>query len=71
MVSHNDTSEAIEDLRHASVIVGWGTENDVKYWIVRNSYGDKFGEKGDFKIIRGYDWFHTESFAVAFDVELI
>lgn len=44
---------------HAVVIVGWGTEVDedaktsTPYWIVRNSWGPEWGDKGYFKILRG------------------
>lgn len=42
---------------HAIEIVGWGDyyENSKKipYWLIKNSWGDKWGDKGYFKIARG------------------
>ena len=37
---------------HAVAIVGYGAENGVDYWKVRNSYSTKFGEDGYFRIER-------------------
>lgn len=38
---------------HAIEIVGWGQEENLPFWIIKNSWGDKWGDKGYFKIIRG------------------
>jgi cathepsin B len=38
---------------HAVVIVGWGETETEKYWIVRNSWGNSWGDEGYFKILRG------------------
>jgi hypothetical protein len=37
---------------HAVNLVGYGSENGKDFWIIRNSWGTSWGEKGYFKILR-------------------
>lgn len=73
----NGKGEAIGG--HAIEIVGWGEENNNKYWIIKNSWGDKWGRNGYFYIKRGSntceiennivtgvpDFFYPENFILA------
>jgi cathepsin B len=38
---------------HAVEMIGWGVENGVDYWWIKNSWNDQWGDQGYFKIKRG------------------
>jgi len=58
---------------HSCLIVGWGfdEQDEMKYWIVRNSYGADWGEEGNFRVRRGLNDFGFEGNLVAFDPVLL
>lgn len=46
------TGKCGEQVDHGVVVVGYGSENGKDYWLVRNSWGIKWGESGYVKIER-------------------
>ncbi|KAK8805445.1 hypothetical protein WA158_002101 [Blastocystis sp. Blastoise] len=47
-----DCTSALEDINHAVLLVGYGTEDGQDYWIVKNSWSTYWGEEGYVKIAR-------------------
>ncbi len=45
-------------VNHATTVVGYGTDftsyaKPVKYWIIKNTWGTRWGDRGFFRIVRG------------------
>lgn len=61
-----DKFNPFEITNHAVLLVGYGTTEDTNqdYWIVKNSWGEGWGEDGYFRIRRGVDECSIESIAV-------
>lgn len=51
---------------HEVAVIGYGysEEEDLKYWIVANSWGTQWGEDGYFKIVRGVNNLAIEEYCV-------
>lgn len=66
---HEDGVNNWEQTNHAVVAVGWGVDKDHgKYWTIKNTWGQDWGEKGYFRIKRGTDECGMESMAVTADI---
>jgi cathepsin B len=50
---------------HAVKIIGWGVDDqNVKYWLIANSWNERWGENGYFRILKGDDECGIETEAV-------
>ncbi|XP_063803110.1 cathepsin S-like [Pseudophryne corroboree] len=39
---------------HAALVIGYGAEDGIEYWLVKNSWGPSFGEQGYIKLARNH-----------------
>ncbi|NWU96687.1 CATS protein, partial [Upupa epops] len=50
-----DDPQCTLEVNHGVVIIGYGTLNEKDYWLVKNSWGAQFGEKGYIRMARNHE----------------
>lgn len=61
------TGQCGTEVDHGVTAVGYGTENGVDYWLVKNSWGEHWGENGYVKIQRNLDSANTGKCGIAME----
>ncbi|KAL4493462.1 hypothetical protein ABPG72_007470 [Tetrahymena utriculariae] len=60
-IQNNEENPVWQKVDHSVLCYGWGEDENGKYWLLQNSWGEEWGESGNFRMRRGTDESNIES----------